>query len=97
MNVNPKIILRNEMRKKIQEQLMWIDLEDKKKKIMHIILDKHGKSSGTKQIVLPAFYLYIKTIGHGNGEQSINTFAYEIRTAPNNALILKKSLQNFND
>ena len=31
MNVNPKIILRNEMRKKIQEQLMWIDLEDKKK------------------------------------------------------------------
>ena len=48
LKVNPKITLRNEMRIRIQYQLMWIDLEDDEtKKIMHPIKDKNGKSIGS--------------------------------------------------
>ena len=93
LEVNPKITLRNEMRNRIQDQLMWIDLEDNEtKKIMYPILDTKGKPTGSERIVLPAFDLYSKNIGHGNGDQRISTFAYEIRTSPENAITLKNIL-----
>ena len=93
MKVNPKITLRNEMRKRIQDQLMWIDLEDEEtKKLMHPITDKNGKPTGSERIVLPPFDLYSKNIGHGNGDQRISTFAYEIRTTPDHAVTLKNIL-----
>ena len=81
------------MRNRIQDQLMWIDLEDNEtKKIMYPILDTKGKPTGSERIVLPAFDLYSKNIGHGNGDQRISTFAYEIRTSPENAITLKNIL-----
>ena len=93
MKVNPKITLRNEMRERIQDQLMFIDLEDEEtKKLMHPIKDKNGKPTGSERIVLPPFDLYSKNIGHGNGDQRISTFAYEIRTTPDHAVTLKNIL-----
>ena len=91
--VNPKITLRNEMRNRIQDQLMWIDLEDNETtKIMHPILDSKRKPTGSERIILPTFDPYSKNIGHGNGDQRISTFVYEIRTSPENAIILKNIL-----
>ena len=59
---------------------------------MHPIKDKNGKPTGSERIVLPAFDLYSKNIGHGNGDQRINTFSYEIRTSPDHAVTLKNIL-----
>ena len=81
------------MRNRIQDQLMWIDLVyNETRRIMHPILDTKGKPTGSKRIVLPAFDLYSKNIGNGNGDQRISTFAYEIRTSPENAITLKSIL-----
>ena len=56
---------------------------------MHPILVTKGKPTGSERIALPAFDLYSKNIGHGNGDHRISTFAYEIRTSPENAITLK--------
>ena len=72
---------------------MWIDLEDNETKmIMHPILDTKGKSTESETIVLLAFDLYSKKIGHGNCDQRISIFAYEIKTSPENSIVLKKIL-----
>ena len=79
------------MRNRIQDQFMWIDLEDNEtEKIMHPILVTKGKPTGSERIVLPAFDLDSKNIDHGNGDQRIITFAYDIRTSPGNTITLKK-------
>ena len=50
---------------------------------MDPIKDKNGKPTRSERIALPAFDLYSKKIGHGNSDQRISTFAYEIRISPN--------------
>ena len=74
---------------------MWIDLNDEESAPMiHQIKDSSEKT-GQQKIVIPAFDLYSKEIGDGNGNERITTFAYEIRTSPSNANMLKKStMQN---
>jgi len=60
---------------------MWIDLNDEESAPMiHQIKDSFGKERGQQKIVIPAFDLYSKEIGDGNGNERITTFAYEIRT-----------------
>ena len=77
------------MKNRIQDQLMWIDLQDNEtKKIMHPILDTKGKPAGSERILWPAFDLYSKNIGHGNSDQRISTFAYEFKISPENAITL---------
>ena len=77
LEVNPKITLRNEMRNRIQDQLMWIDLEDNEaKKIMHPVLDTKGKHTGSDKWSYQHLISTVKNIGHGNGDQRINTLVY---------------------
>ena len=72
---------------------MWIDLNDAESAPMiHQIKDTSGKETGQQKIVIPAFDLYSKEIGDGNGNERITTFAYEIRTSPSNANMLKNLL-----
>ena len=59
---------------------------------MHSIKDKNGKPTGLERIVLSAFDLYSKHIGHGNGDQCIITVAYKIRTYLDHAVTLKNIL-----
>ena len=59
---------------------------------MHSITDKNGKPTESEHIVLPTFDLYSKNIGHGNGDQRISIFVYEIRTSPDHAVTLKNIL-----
>ena len=72
---------------------MWIDLNDEERAPMiHQIKDSSGKDTGQQKIVISTFDLYSKETGDGNGNERIITFAYEIRTSPNNANRLKKLL-----
>ena len=72
---------------------MWIDLDDEESAPMvHQIKYSSGKLTGTQKIIIPAFDLYSKEVGDGNGNGKVTTFAYEIRTSLDNANMLKNLL-----
>ena len=80
-------------RNAIQDELMWIDLNDEESAPMiHQIKDSSGKKHKTTKDSRPPFDLYSKEIGDGNGNERVATFTYEIRTSPNNANMLKNIL-----
>ena len=56
------------------------------------MIEKDNSWKGKQRIVLPAFDLHNKEVGHGNGMQRVTTIAYEIRTSPVNAAVLKNLL-----
>ena len=56
------------------------------------INDTEGKSTGKQRILNPVFDQYNKEVGDGRGIKRINTFAYEIKTSPENATMLKTLL-----
>ena len=64
---------------------MWIDLDDEiSKPMIHKIEDKEGHPTGQQRIIIPGFHFYSKEVGAGGGQNRITTFAYEIRTSPEN-------------
>ena len=64
---------------------MWIDLDDEiSKPMIHKIEDKEGHPTGQQRIIIPGFHFYSKEVGAGSGQNRITTFAYEIRTSPEN-------------
>ena len=92
-HINPKVTLRDNFRQVIQEELMWVDLDDEEcAPLIHQIKDSSGNNTGQQKIVIPAYDLYGKEIGDGNGHDRVTTHAYEIRTSPTNANMLKKIL-----
>ena len=58
--------------------------------MIHQIKDSTGKLTGKQKIIIPAFDLYNKEVGDGNGNERVTTFAYEICTSLDNANMLKK-------
>ena len=81
------------MRERIQEHLMFIDINDKETKdLTEKVYAQDETWKGKERLVLPVFGLYVKLIGDGNGDKQITTFAYEIRTNPKSAQILKNIL-----
>ena len=60
--------------------------------MIHQVKDSSGKETGQQKIVIPTFDLYSKEIGDGNEQERITTFAYEIRTFPENSTMLKNLL-----
>ena len=92
-HINPKVTLRDNFRNVIQDELMWVDLDDEEcAPLIHQIKDSSGKTTGQQKIVIPAYDLYGKEIGDGNGNDRVTTYAYEIRTSPTNANMLKNIL-----
>jgi len=80
-HINPKVTLRDNFRNEIQNELMWIDLDDEESApLIHQVKDNKGNPTGQQKIILPAFDLYSKEVGDGNGNERVTTFAYEIRT-----------------
>ena len=62
------------MRNRIQDQLMWIDLEDNEtKKLIRPTKDKNEKPTGSEHIVLPAIDLYRK---NSDTETAINVLVH---------------------
>ena len=70
---------------------MWIDINDEESKPM-IHTEKDSNRKETDRIIIPVFDLYGKKVGDGNGRDRITTHAYEIRTSPKNAEMLKTLL-----
>ena len=80
-NVNPKITLRENLRKSIQDHLIWMDIDDKENEsLVKKVLERDGSWKGKRRIVLPAFGLHNKEVGNGNGMQRVITIAHEVRT-----------------
>ena len=66
--MNPKITLRDKLRERIQDVLMWIDIEYvQSKDILIDIKDADGNLTGKQLIVIPAFDIYSKEVGEGQG------------------------------
>ena len=92
-HINPKVALRNNFRNAIQDELMWIDLNDEEcAPMIHQIKDSSGENTIQQKIVIPVFDLHNKEIGDGNGNERVTTYTYEIRTPSNNANMLKNLL-----
>ena len=90
VNINPRVTLRDELRARLQEVLMWIDIEEKEcQQMIHEVKDKEGDPTRKQRIVIPAFDLYSKEVGEGQGYDRITTLAYEISTSPENLVMLK--------
>ena len=61
--------------------------------MVHYIKDSAGKSTGKQRILIPTLNLYCDELGDGNENERVATFAYEIRTSPDNANMLKNLLR----
>ena len=89
----PKVTLRDNFRNEIQNELMWIDLDDEESaRLIHQVKDNKGNPTGQHKTILPAFDIYSKDVDDGNGNERVTIFAYEIRTSPKNANMLKNLL-----
>ena len=93
VNINPRLTLRDKIRERLQDVLIWIDIENDESKLMLIdIKDIDGIPTGEQHIVIPAFDLYSKEVGEGSGRDRVSNFVYEIRTPPANLSTLKSLL-----
>ena len=85
--INPKLILRNVLKKKIDEICPWLDLDDEgTKALIKPTLD--NTKTVLQEIVIPAYDIYHKVFGSGTGNDRITTNVYEIRISPEHTPIL---------
>ena len=93
VQISPKVTLRDKLRERIQDVLMWIDIEDEQSKDMLVdSKDTEGNPTGKERIVILAFDMCSKGVGEDQGRDRVTTFAYEIRTSPANSAMLKHLL-----
>ena len=90
VQISPKVILREKLREKIQDVLMWIDIEDEQTKDTLVdIKDNEGNPIGKQRIMIPAFDIYFKEVDESLGRNRVTTFTYEIRISPASSAMLK--------
>ena len=83
IDINPKTTFRENLRNRIQDQLMWMGLDAKKyKEMIHQDTDTEGKYE--EHIVIPVFHLDSRVVGDMRGKYRITTIVYEIRCTPSN-------------
>ena len=64
VNINPRLTLRDKIRERLQDVLIWIDIENDESKLMLIdIKDIDGIPTDEQHIVMTAFDLYSKEVG----------------------------------
>lgn len=94
VKVNPRMTLRDNFRRRIQDQLMCIDLDaTDNQDMIHQDFDSTGNPTGKERVILPTFDLYNREVGDRNGKYHVTSFSYEIRYAPKNAYMLKHLLR----
>ena len=54
--------------------------------------NQYQDSSECKPIQLPAFDVSMKIVGYGNGKKGVSTMAFEVKSHPDNAKIIKRLL-----
>ena len=90
VQINPKVTLRDKLCERIQDVLMWKDIQDEQSKDMLVdIKDNEENLTDKQRIVIPAFDIYSKEVGERQGRDKVTTFAYEIRKSPAYSPILK--------
>ena len=88
LGINPKLTLRNSLKKKIDEIFPWLDLDDDDTKAL-TKTTSNDTGTTSQEIVIPAYDIYHKVYGSGTGNDRTPTNVYEIRTSPEHAPILK--------
>ena len=95
VEVNPRVTLRETLRRRIHDKLMWINLDAEVSQYMiHQDMDSKWQSTGKERIISPSFDIYGREVGNGNAKDRVTTFAYEIRCAPDKAYMLNNLLCN---
>ena len=93
VNTNPRVTLRDNIYEKLQEVLMWIDIEDKVYEEMLVgVNNKDGKPVGRKHVIILTFDWYSKEAEEGQDRDRASRFAYELRTSPSKYSMLKNLL-----
>lgn len=93
LQINPKFSLRKTLRKKIQNFVKWLDLDEEDTNSLYKrITDK--TLSFSQEIVILAFDIYNRDICSGTGTIRITSFVNEIENSPNDASVLKIILCN---
>lgn len=90
LGINPKLTLRKALKAKIDDIVTWFDLDDDDTTLL--MEEKLTGETVTQEIVIPAIDIYHKVFGSGNGEDTISTTVYEIRTSPKHAVTLSSIL-----
>ena len=91
LGINPKLTLRNVLKKKIDEICTWLDLDDDNTKVL-TKTTSNDNGTTSQETVIPAYDIYHKVFGPGIGKDRITINAYEIRISPEHAPILKRIL-----
>ena len=95
VEVNPRVTLRETLRRRIHDKLMWIDLDAEVSQYMiHQDMDSKWQSTCKERIIIPSFDIYGRKVGNVNAKDRVTTFTYEIRCAPDKASMLKNLLCN---
>ena len=56
------------------------------------VTDNEESQIGKQRLIIPVFDFYSNNVGDGTENKHITTFAYEVRTSPTNATIVKKTI-----
>ena len=86
-NIKDNTIQRKSLKDKIDDIIVWIDLDDDDTKLL--MQEKTTGNTVTQEIVIPAFDIHNTVFGFSNGEDRITTTVYEIRTSPQHTATLK--------
>ena len=87
LDINPKLTLRNFLKKTIDEICTELGLDDDDTKVLtKPSLDT--SSTFSQEILIPSFDLYHKVFGSGTGNERITNNVYEIWTSPEHATTL---------
>ena len=90
LGINPTLTWRKELKQRIDEIYLWLDLDDEDTKKLIKETSLHNKT--TQKLVIPAFDIHNKEFGSGTGNERITSNVYELRISPDNAAILKSVL-----
>ena len=88
--VNPIISLQRTTREKISDALMLVHLNDEEMTAMkNTSKESTDDPQRRNEILIPAFDIYHKTVGNGNGANRVSTIVFDIRCNPKDSSLLK--------
>ena len=69
LGINPKLTLRKELKQRIDEICLWLDLDDEDTK--KLIKETSLNNKTTQELVIPAFDIHNRVFGSGTGNERI--------------------------
>ena len=83
------MVLRSDIRQKIDYFLETIELKQKEEDILDEFTPDEKKDS--EDTIFSPYYIAKTTINYGNGKNRVSTSSYQIRWSPKNASLYKSS------